>query len=157
MRSRTRQSDIPLSTLGQNTTVPPGTVHSTTEGSSTAVPPPFVDPALPKVQVQSVSAGHARPSSHENGATAVSAGNTGTAAAPPAASGQPEPEYWNWMQRVGGILGILGIFVGIIYFVFSYRAAVTANQLATTGIAVANVANGWTRWAQCTAPGSVST
>jgi hypothetical protein len=60
------------------------------------------------------------------------------------------------MQRVGGVLGILGTFAAIIYFVFPYRAAITANQLATNNIALANVANGWTKWAQSTAPGSVS-
>jgi hypothetical protein len=61
------------------------------------------------------------------------------------------------VQRVGGILGILGTFVAIIYFFFPYRAAVIANQLASNGNKLANIANGWARWAQCTAPGSVST
>ena len=161
MRSRTRQSDIPLGILSQNTTVPSAAVHSTTEGSSTAVPPPFLDPALlsqggPTAQVERVSSGHAGPNSQENEAPTATAENASTAPAPSTATAQPEPEFWNWMQRIGGILATLGIFAAIIYFVFPYRAAVTANQLATNGIALANVANGWTRWAQCTAPGSVS-
>jgi hypothetical protein len=149
MGPRLRQGDVPLRTFRCGITVPPATLHGTTEGLSTALPPSSPDPALPLQdnrtgQVQDISAGRTRPSTHENGATTA-----------PAAA-QPEPEIWNWMQRVGCVLGILGTFVAIIYFVFPYRAAITANQLATNGIALANVANGWTRWTQCTAPGSVS-
>jgi hypothetical protein len=146
---RLQQGDVPLRNLRCDITVPPATLSGTTEGLSTALPPSPLDPALPLQgnrtgQVQNISTGRTRPSTHENGATTA-----------PAAA-QPEPEKWNWMRRVGGVLGILGTFAAIIYFVYTYRAAITANQLATNGIASANVANGWTRWAQCTAPGSVS-
>jgi len=146
---RLRQGDVPLRNLRCDIAVPPATLYGTAEGLSTALPPSSPDPGLPLQdnrtgQIQNISAGRTRPSTHENGATTA-----------PAAA-QPEPEIWNWMQRVGGVLGILGTIAAIINFVFPYRAAITANQLATNGIALANVANGWTRWAQCIAPGSVS-
>jgi hypothetical protein len=162
-RPRTRLNAVPLSNPSPNNAAATAVPSQSQGGSSTGVPGSSLNPALSSqsggtTQVQTLSsAGPTGSSSAGNAGNPGSAGTiTASAASLTTPGAQPESQFWKWVQRIGGILGILGTFAAVIYFFFPYHAAIMANQLATNGNKLSDVANGWTRWAQCTAPGSVS-
>jgi hypothetical protein len=156
-RSRTQLNAVPLSNLSPKNAATTATPSQSVGGSSTGVPglSPLSMQSGGTTQVQTPSSGCTGYSCAGNAGNSGSAG-TGTASGSPTTPAvQPKPQFWNWVQKVGGILGILGTFVAVIYFFFPYQAAIMANQLTAKGNKFADIANGWTRWAQCTAPGSV--
>jgi hypothetical protein len=161
-RPRTRLNAVPLSNPSPNNAAATAVPSQSQGGSSTGVPGSSLNPALSSqsggtTQVQTLSpAGPTGSSSAGNTRNPGSAGTITASASPTTPAAQPESQFWKWVQRIGGILGILGTFVAVIYFFFPYHTAIMANQLATNGNKLSDVANGWTRWAQCTAPGSVS-